>query len=90
MDRLEEQLRQALAREEAPAGFAARVNAAARRRTVWRSPALAAAAMLLLVGGGVAWRQHEGQMAKEQVMQAMRITAGKLNRIQTHVREARP
>ncbi len=89
MDPLEQQLKQALARVDAPAGFAARVNAAARP-PVWRSPALAAGLMLLAVGGGFAWRRHQGEIAKEQVMAAMRITAGKLNHIQTHIRETRP
>lgn len=89
MDPLEQQLKQALARIDAPEGFAGRVSGAARR-PVWRNPALAAAVMLLAVGGGVAWRQHQGELAKEQVMTAMRITAGKLNQIQSHVREVKP
>jgi hypothetical protein len=51
----------------------------------------AAAAVLVIAGGsGVAWRRHQGMVAKEQVMLAMRITAGKLNHIQEHMREARP
>jgi hypothetical protein len=89
MDPLEQQLQEALARIDAPAGFAARVSAAARP-PVWRSPALAAGLMLLAVGGGFAWREHQGQVAKEQVMTAMRITAGKLNRIQSQIREVKP
>jgi hypothetical protein len=89
MDPLEQQLKQALVRVDAPAGFAARVSAAARP-PAWRSPALAAGLMLLAVGGGLAWRQHQGEVAREQVMTAMRITAGKLNRIHTHIREVRP
>ena len=89
MDPLEQQLEQALARVDAPAGFAARVHAAARP-PAWRSPALAAGLMLLAVSGGVAWRRHQGQVAREQVMTAMRITAGKLNHIQTHIREVKP
>jgi hypothetical protein len=89
MDPLEQQLKQALLRIEPPAGFAARVGAAARP-PAWRSPALAAGLMLLAVGGGVAWRRHQGGVAREQVMTAIRITAGKLNRIQTHIRETRP
>jgi hypothetical protein len=89
MDPLEQQLKEAMERIDAPAGLAARVSAAARP-PVWRSPALAAGLMLLCVGGGLAWREHQGRVAKEQVMAAMRITAGKLNRIQTHIREVRP
>jgi len=89
MDPLEQQLNEALARVDAPAGFPARVNAAARPPT-WRNPALAAGLMLLAVGGSLAWRRHQGEVAREQVMTAMRITAGKLNRIHTHIRETRP
>jgi hypothetical protein len=49
-----------------------------------------AAAVLVTAGSGaVAWRRHEGMVAKDQVMLAMRITAGKLNHIQTHMKEAR-
>lgn len=89
MDRLEEQLKQALARVEPPAGFAARVSAPPRP-SWWRSPAIAAALVLVTVGGGVAWRRHQGELAKEQVMTAMRIASGKLSRIQAHVREVKP
>lgn len=95
MDRLEEELRNALARKDPRPGFADRVAraAAAEHRTVafpmprW---AMAAAATVLLgVGGGLAYREHQGEIAKEQVMTAMRITAVKLNRIHAHVKEAR-
>jgi hypothetical protein len=91
MDSFEEQLKQALARKEPPAGFAARVSAAASRRWTVREfyPGMAAALVLVMLGSGLAWRQHEGELAKERVMTAMRITAVKLNRIQAHVREVR-
>ena len=92
MDRLEEQIRQALARVDAPSGFAGRVTASAQRRRWWGREArgaLAAGLVLLVVGGGAAWRRHQGEVAREQVMTAMRITAVKLNRIQAHVREVR-
>ena len=89
MEPLEQQLKHALARVDAPVDFSARVRTAARP-PAWRAPALAAGLVLLTVGGGAAWREHQGQVAREQVMTAMRITAGKLNRIQTHIREVRP
>ena len=93
MDPLEEQLKSALARKEAPAGFAGRVAARARGRQAIRPSAprwlSAAAAVVIAVGSGVAYRQHQGEVAKEQVMTAMKITALKLHRIQAHVREAR-
>jgi hypothetical protein len=39
-----------------------------------------------MMGAGEAWRQHEGQLAKEQVMTAMRIAGSKLNRVQMHLK----
>ena len=91
MDRLEEQLRHALARKEPPDGFAAKAIAAAGRRREWSWHGWAAqgiaAAAVLIMAGGLAYRQHEGEVAKKQVMEAMRITAAKLNRIQVRVRE---
>lgn len=93
MDRLEESLKRALARKEPPEGFAQRVaaRAASPPARAWLPPRwIAAAAMVVMaVGGGLAYRRHQGEMAKEQVMTAMKITAVKLNRIQAHVQEVR-
>ena len=95
MDRLEQELRNALARQAPDDGFAERVaRAAARPQRVTAMPmprwAMAAAATIVLgVGGGLAYREHQGEVAKEQLMSAMRVTSLKLNRIQAHVREAR-
>ncbi len=103
MDWLERELSRALERKEPSADFAARVAARAaqgagpiamppRRPRVFSLPRWlpAAAAILVIAGSGeLAWRQHQGRVAKEQVMLAMRITAGKLNHIQSHMREAR-
>jgi hypothetical protein len=44
---------------------------------------------MMVVGSGLAYRRHQGEVAKEQVMQAMKITAVKLHRIQAHVQEVR-
>ena len=102
MDRLEQELREALERKQPSRDFAARVTAragvaaqpgvAARGRVFTLPRWLAAAAAVLVIAGsgGFAWRRHQGMVAKDQVMLAMRITAGKLNRIQTHMREVRP
>ena len=57
MDPLEQQLNEALARVDAPAGFAARVTAAARPPT-WRNPALAAGLMLL-----APWQRQQAHQA---------------------------
>jgi hypothetical protein len=94
MDRLEEELKIALARRAPDPGFADRVARAAARRRVVAMPmprwmVATAATVVLGVGGAMAYREHQGEVAKEQVMTAMRITAVKLNRIQAHVREAR-
>ena len=49
----------------------------------------AAAALLVIVGGGEGYRRHRGQEAKEQVMLAMRIAGGKLNRVQMQMKGSR-
>jgi hypothetical protein len=43
-----------------------------------------------MIGGAQAWRWYQGLDAKRQVMEAMRLTAGTLNHIQSRVREVRP
>ena len=83
MDWLEQELAQALARREPAAGFDGRVRARLYRGPRWLA---VAAAVLVMVGGGEAWRQHQGQLAKEQVMTAMRIAGSKLNRVQMHLK----
>jgi hypothetical protein len=83
MDWLEEELAQALARKEPAPGFDGRVRARMHRRPQWLA---IAATILVMVGGGEAWRKHEGQIAKEQVMTAMRIAGSKLNRVQMHLK----
>jgi hypothetical protein len=85
MDWLEQELRQALARKDPPSGadFSLRLTSV--------RPWLAAAAALIVAAGGtLSWREHQGRIAKEQVMTAMRITSARLSHIQTHVREVRP
>jgi len=93
MDWLEEELKQALARKEPSPDFAARLSARANRGRMVTMPRwLATAAALLVISGGgaEAWRWHRGMEAKRQVMEAMRLTAGKLNHIQARVKEVRP
>ncbi|HYW45775.1 MAG TPA: hypothetical protein VE959_23120 [Bryobacteraceae bacterium] len=92
MDWLEQELKHALARKDPPPGFAARVRRAAGRSRVFTMPRwmAATAALLVVTGAGIGWREHRGRVAKEQVMMAVRITAVQLNRIQTRVREVRP
>ena len=83
MDWLEQELAQALARKEPAPGFDGRVRARLHRWPQWLA---IAATILVMVGAGEAWRQHEGQVAKEQVITAMRIAGSKLNRVQMHLK----
>ena len=83
MDWLEQELTQALARKEPSAGFDGRVRARLHRRPQWLA---IAATILVMIGGGEAWRQHQGQVAKEQVMTALRIAGSKLNRVQVQIK----
>ena len=90
MSRLDDELRAALGRREPPAGFAARVVARAAadagRRRWWSVPRLrwaAALAACLVLAGGVEMERErrirrQGELAKQQVMLALRITGNKL------------
>jgi uncharacterized protein CbrC (UPF0167 family) len=93
MDWLEQELKNALARRDPPPDFADRVLRDVGRRApapVWRQSRwlAAAAAVIVVMGGAAAYRQHQGLVAKEQVMLAFRIAAVKVNHIQTHIQEA--
>ena len=83
MDWLEQELAEALARKEPSAGFDRRVRARLHRRPQWLA---FAATILVMIGGGEVWRQHQGQVAKEQVMTALRIAGSKLNRVQVQLK----
>ena len=83
MDWLEQELAIALARKEPAAGFDGRVRARLHRRPRWLA---IAATLLVMTGAGEVWRQHQGQVAKEQVMTAMRIAGSKLNRVQMQLK----
>lgn len=50
--------------------------------------ATAAAFVIAAGAGGIGYRQHQGEVAKQQVMQAFRIAGSRLNHIQTRVRGA--
>jgi len=101
MDDLEQQLRNALARKDAPDWFEAKVMAAARRETNvpvrrlslrWRW--VSALAVALLVTSGVVWQQHEaavertqGEQAKARLELALKITRTKLHKIEQRLNE---
>ena len=93
MDWLEEELKNALARKEPSRNFDSRVTVAARRRTnataITRRWMAAAAALVVLAGAGEGYRWHRGEVAKDQLMTAMRIAGGKLNRVQLQLAGSR-
>ena len=89
MNQMERDLREALRRREAPPGFAERILARTQQPEtrghswVW----LAAAALVLLMIGGIGVvqeqrRQAEGERAKQELMVAFRITGSKLRDVQ--------
>ena len=83
MDWLEQELADALARKEPSAGFDRKVRARLHRRPQWLA---IAATILVAIGAGEGWRWHQGQVAKDQVMTAMRIAGSKLNRVQMQLK----
>jgi hypothetical protein len=96
MTPFEEQLKQALRRQEPSTGFTERVLAQLpqtkplpSRWVTWRLAAAAAAALLL--AGTTAYRQHErlvqGEAAKLQLMTAFRITGSKLQAAQHRINQ---
>ena len=87
MDWLDNELKRAFERQEPPPDFAARTIARARRSRSFALPrwAVAAAAALMIAGAGYGYRWRQGEAAKDQVLLAFRITASKVNHIQTQV-----
>ncbi len=93
MDWLEQELKNTLARKDPPPDFARRVLRDVDRRarsSGWHHGRwlAAAAAVVIITGGAAAYREHQGLVAKEQVMLAFRIAAVKVNHIQAHIQEA--
>jgi len=104
MTPFEEQLKQALKREEPPGDFAATVMARCAQEDAkmqgrfwaagWRVAALAAA--LVLVASGTVYEHHarevqqeiKGKEAKRQLLLAMRIAGTKLQEVQQRVKES--
>jgi hypothetical protein len=99
---LEDELKLALQRKEPPPGFRQRVLRQAESSPYVRQPlrlsyrrrsyrSLAAAALLTLVLGGTTAhfieQRREGERAKEQVLQALRITSHELRDTREHIQE---
>jgi hypothetical protein len=83
---LDEQLREAFRRQDAPDGFVDRVMARIpeqRKRPVWSHQwlAVAAAACVAVAGSGV-WEQHrrqvEGEKAKQELIYALTVASESL------------
>jgi hypothetical protein len=92
MDWLEQELKQALDKKDPSPDFAERVRRRTRgdgfRTALWPQRWLAAAAaVLVMTGAGLGYRQYQGNQAKEQMMQAFRIAGEKVNHIQAQVME---
>jgi hypothetical protein len=82
VNQFEEELRNALRRQDPPLGFARRVLArtpdrAVPHRNSWIAAAVAAC--LMLTAGAVEYRQYEGRKAKRELLLALEIAGAKLN-----------
>ena len=94
---LENELRNALRREEPPEGFAERVLARAAAqaepsaRPWWRFPrmrlAAVAACAVLLMAAAAGYRQWQGETAKRRTLLALGIAGGELHATQVRVRQ---
>jgi len=89
MSQFERDLRESLRHREPPSGFAEKVLARSREseaRHTARRWLVAAAAVGLMIGGGIFVQQQrqqaEDERAKEQLMVGLRITGSKLRNVQ--------
>jgi len=87
MDWLEQEVKRALDRTDPGSQFTARVSAGVGRRRPLPRWIAVAASVVVLAGGGAGYRQYRGVRAKQQVMLAMRLAAGRLNQVQARVME---
>ena len=83
MSRLDDELKNALRREEPPPGFAERVLARVNSQRPARPWWAAAVAAAVLLAAGVEFEHQrrlraEGEQAKERVLLALQITSSKL------------
>lgn len=100
MDRLENELRNALKRKEPPSGFSGRVLARAegKGRNAWGvllkrqglGWALAAALCIMIFSVGIEYRKTQeemasGKVAKEQLMLALRIAGDQMQFISSKI-----
>ena len=89
---LEDELKLALRRKQPPPGFRQRVLAATQRpRRTYAYRSIAAAVLLTAILGGTTAhyveQRREGERAKEQVLEALRITSHTLRDTREHIHE---
>lgn len=93
---LEDELRNALRREDPPEGFAERVirqagpdvarfRPAPQRKSTWTWAAVAAVAAALLLMVSLEYRHAQEKRAAEEAVQALQIVAEELNMVQNEV-----
>ncbi len=90
MNEFEDELRSALRRREAPAGFAPGVMARIGSKASpprWNWLAAAVAACVLVTAGGIEYRRYEGRKASRQLLVALEIAGSKLSIAQEKVNE---
>ena len=91
MNPFEDELRQALARREPPAGFTVRLLAktrASRALWQWRWAAVGAAASVAMVFSAIRIEEYrKGMQAKQQLMIALEITSEKLAAAQQKIED---
>jgi UDP-N-acetylmuramyl pentapeptide synthase len=90
MSRLDDELKNALRREEPPPGFAGRVMARVETKRPSRPWWAAAIAAAVLLAAGVEFEHQrrvraEGEQARERVMLALQITGSKLQFIKEKI-----
>ena len=100
MQEFEEQLREALARQDPPAGFSERVIAAATAESEsdpgagWPAWVAAAGIVIMLAAGliGDRGRQEraQGEQAKREVLLALRLSGAALGEVEERLRGAQP
>jgi len=89
---LDDDLRRALRREAAPAGFAGRVMARTKVIPIWRRPMVwavaAGLAVAAVVPGVYEYRRHErGIEARDQLLQALSITRVRLQHTKEKIQQ---
>jgi len=90
MNEFEKELRFALRRPEAPAGFVSRVVAQAKPKAARRWPAWIAAGVaagLILSASGFEYRQYRARKASRELITALEIAGAKLNMTQQKISE---